>query len=46
MRMRNENDKWEWEVRMRNENDKWEWQMGIKLWIYKQKKNFFNKLSN
>ena len=25
MRMRNENEKWEWEMRMRNENEKWEW---------------------
>ena len=47
--MRNENEKWEWQIRMTNENDKWEWemrmtnewewQMGIELWI--KKKIFF-----
>ena len=43
--MRNENDKWEWEMWMRNEKWEWEWEMKnenekwemrIELWINKK----------
>ena len=28
--MRNENEKWDWDVRMRNEVNKWVWQMRMR----------------
>ena len=49
MRMRRENEKWDWEMRIRNENEKWEWEMRMRMRIkllINKKKYFFNKLSN